>query len=153
MKSFKILAALAVASTLALSGCQRAEAATLPLDTTLGYVHNSVVDKEGVGLNVGTEVNKFRLGVTSFTSSERLESVGAYAGVPIYVQGTRLGVVPQVHVKRYREASETVGGVGLGLEYKLTPTVRLEGSGVFERGFDNSDVKGEVYTVGLTKTF
>ena len=58
-----------------------------------------------------------------------------------------------MHVKRYREASETVGGVGLGLEYKLTPTVRLEGSGVFERGFDDSDVKGEVYTVGLTKTF
>lgn len=153
MKGFKLLGLLALTSALALSGCQRAEAAPLPLDVTLGYVNSNVIDEEGVGLNIGTEVNNVRFGLTTFTTDERLESYGAYAGVPIQIHNTKVSVVPQLRVERYRNIGETVGGAGLGLEYQINPTLRLEGSGIVAKGFDNSDVKGEIYTVGLTKTF
>ena len=155
MKNFKFLGLAAIASILAFSGCTRAEAVApiLPLEASVGYVDNGVIDKEGVGINLGTEVNNVRFGLTAFTSSERLESYGAYAGVPFYVQGTKFGVVPQIRVERYRDISETVGGIGLGVEYKLTDTVRFEASGIAAKGFDNSDVDGGIYSLGFTKTF
>lgn len=155
MKNFKTLAAVALVSALAITGCQKAEAAVvaLPVDASISYADNTVIDKEGVEVKLGTEVNKFRLGLTGFATDERVESLGGYAGIPIYVQNTRLAVVPQIRVERYFDIEETVGGIGLGLEYKLTDTVRIEGVALANRGFDNSDVRGETYTVGLTKRF
>lgn len=152
MKGFKFLAVLAVASALALTGCQRAEAA-LPLDANISYVDNTIIDQEGVGINLGTEVKNVKFGLTTFTSDERLESYGAYAGVPIRIHTTSFTVTPQVRVERYREIEETVGAIGLGLGYKFTDTLSLDATGLVARGFDNSDVDGEIYSVGLTKTF
>lgn len=152
MKNFKVLGLLAFTTVLAFSGCTRAEAATL-VDTNLSYVDNGVIDKEGIAFNLGTEVNDVRFGLTTFSTSQRLESYGAYAGVPIYVQGTKFGVVPQIRLERYRDLGERVGGIGLGVEYKLSNTVRFEASGIASKGFDNSDVNGGVYSVGISKTF
>ncbi len=152
MKNFKALTVLALTSTLAIFGCAQAEAA-LPVDLGVGYANNSIIDEEGVEVKVGTEVNKFRLGLNSFTTDNRVESLGGYVGIPIYVQNTNLALVPQIRVERYFDLEETTGGVGLGVEYKITDSVRLEGVALANRSFDSSDVKGEIYTVGLTKTF
>lgn len=153
MKGFKFLGLLALTSALALSGCQRAEAAALPLKASVGYVDNTVIDKEGVGLNLGTEASGVEFGLTTLVTEDRMESYGAYAGVPIRIHNTRISLTPQVRVERYREAEETVGGVGLGLGYDLTPSLRLDAVGLVAKGFDDSDVNGEIYTFGLTKTF
>lgn len=153
MKNFKVVTAIALASILGLSACQRAEAAPLPLDASITYVDNKIIDEEGVGVNLGTEVNNVQFGLTTFSTDERLESFGAYAGVPIRIHSTRFTVTPQIRVERYRQIEETVGGIGLGVDYNLTETLRLGASGIAARGFDNSDIDGEIYSVGLTKTF
>lgn len=152
MENFKAVAAVSLLSVLAITGCQKAEA-VLPVDLGIGYVDNSIIDEEGVEVKVGTELNKFRLGLNSFTTDNRIESLGGYLGVPIYVQNTNLALTPQIRVERYFDLKETTGGVGLGVEYKITDSVRLEGVALANRSFDNSDIKGEIYTVGLTKTF
>ena len=153
MKHFKVLIAIALASVMGLSACQRAEASQLPLDASINYVNNNVVDEEGVGLNLGTEVNNVEFGLTTFSTDERLESYGLYAGVPIAIHNTRVSVTPQIRIERYRSLDETVGGIGLGLDYNLTETLRLGATGIVAKGFSDSEVKGEVYSVGLTKTF
>ena len=153
MKNIKILTAVALASILGLSACERAEAATLPLDASISYVDNTIIEEEGVGINLGTEVNNVQFGLTTFSTDERLESYGAYACVPVRIHNTRFTVTPQIRVEHYREIDETVGGIGLGVDYNLTETLRLGASGIAAEGFDDSDVDGEIYSVGLTKTF
>ena len=44
-------------------------------------------------------------------------------------------------------------GVGLNVGYRINESLVLEGQGTVNRSFDSSNYTGEVYTVGLTKTF
>lgn len=140
-----------VVSALTLTGCQPAKAA--PLEIKLGYMDNNLIENEGVQLAVGTEVKNVRLGVSTFTSDKRLETYGVYAGIPINVQGTRFTLTPNITTERYHDIKETVGGVGLNLEYALTPTLRIEGGGTVNRSFDSSDYSDSVYNLGLVKRF
>ena len=43
--------------------------------------------------------------------------------------------------------------VGLNVGYRINKSLVLEGQGTVNRSFDSSNYTGEVYTVGLTKTF
>lgn len=149
MKSIKLAVFGILASVLTLAGCTQSKAA----DFSLGYQNNEVINQEGVVASVGTEYKNIRLGVNTFSTDERLETYGAYVGIPIYIQGTNFTVTPQAQVDHYRELDEVVGGLGLGLEYAFTDTVRLTGVAMVHEGFDDSSIDGESYTVGLTKTF
>lgn len=149
MKNIKLAVFGILAMAVTLMGCSRAEA----VDFSVGYQDNTVIDKEGVAASVGGEYNNLRLGVNTFTTSDKLESYGVYGKLPIYIQGTRFTVTPQAQVDHYRDADEVVGGLGIGGEFALTDTLRLEAVAMAHKGFDNKDFKGETYTVGLTKTF
>lgn len=149
MKNMKLAVMGVLAATMALVGCQQAQA----LDFALGYQDNTVVDEDGVFASVGSEYKNIRYGVSAFTSSERLESYGAYAKLPLYIHQTRFAVTPQAQVEHYRNADEVVGGLGIGLEYKLSDTLRAEAVAMAHEAFDDSSVDGETYTFSLTKTF
>lgn len=149
MKIINVMVLGLFASALTLLGCQPANA----MDFSLGYQDNQVIDKEGVVASAGGEYNNLRYGVTTFATTDKLESYGVYGKMPIYIQGTNFAVTPQIQVDRYRDIKETVGSVGLGGEYAFTKTLRLEAIGMVSKGFDNSDVRGETYTIGLTKAF
>ena len=149
MKSINVLVFGLFAAALALVGCEKAEA----VEIGVGYVNNSVIDKEGTNLKVGSEWNNVRYGVTTMVSSERVESYGAYLGVPLRLQGVQLEITPTITTEYYHEAKETIGGVGLNVGYRINESLVLEGQGTVNRSFDSSNYTGEVYTVGLTKTF
>lgn len=149
MKKLILSLSAVVALSLSATACTKAEAA----DFSLGYQDNSLIDEEGVTASLGTELNGVRLGVNTFTSSDRLEYYGAYAKLPIYVQNTKFAFTPQAQVDHYRDADEVVGGLGLGVEYAFTDNIRLEVVAMAHEGFDNSSFDGETYTVGMTKTF
>ncbi len=153
MKAIKIFALTIFASALAVSGCTRAQAA--PLDVSVGYQNNEVVNQEGVVIKVGTEVNNIRLGLTTFTSNERLETYGGFIGVPLQVQGTKFSVVPQVYLEQYRKDSDLVGSIGIGGEYQLPKNYRLEAVALASRSLDNYNESGTngVYSLALTKRF
>lgn len=118
-----------------------------------GYVNNKVIDKEGTNLKVGSEWNNIRYGLTTMVSTERAESYGAYLGIPLRLQGVQLEITPTITTEYYHEAKETIGGVGLNVGYRINKSLVLEGQGTVNRSFDSSNYTGEVYTVGLTKTF
>ena len=99
MSKIKIAVFGILASVLTLSGCTQAEA----VDFSLGYQNNEVINQEGVVASVGTEYKNIRLGVNTFSTDERLETYGAYVGIPIYIQGTSFAVTPQAQVDHYRE--------------------------------------------------
>ena len=149
MKSINAVVFGLFAAVLTLVGCQKAEA----VEIGVGYVNNKVVDKEGTNLKVGSELNNIRYGITTMVSSERVESYGAYLGVPLRLQGVQLEITPTITTEYYHEAKETVGGVGLNVGYRINESLVLEGQGTVNRSFDSSNYTGEVYTVGLTKTF
>ena len=134
---------------LALAGCQKAEA----VEIGAGYVNNKLIDKEGTNLKVGSEWNNIRYGLTTMVSTERAESYGAYLGVPLRLQGVQLEITPTITAEYYHEAKETIGGVGLNVGYRINKSLVLEGQGTVNRSFDSSNYTGEVYSVGLTKTF
>lgn len=149
MKSINAVVFGLFAAALTLVGCQKAEA----VEIGVGYVNNNVIDKEGTNLKVGSEWNNIRYGVTTMVSSERVESYGAYLGVPLRLQGVQLEITPTITTEYYHEAKETIGGVGLNVGYRINESLVLEGQGTVNRSFDSSNYTGEVYTVGLTKTF
>lgn len=149
MKKF----ASSMSAVLALSALAVACTPATAAEFSLGYQDNSVIDEEGVAASLGTEVNNIRFGLNTFTSSDRLESYGAYAELPINIHRTKFTVTPQLQVDQYREADEVVGGLGLGVEYALTESTRLEAVAMAHEGFDESEFDGETYTVGVTKTF
>ena len=149
MKSINVLVFGLFAAALALVGCEKAGA----VEIGVGYVNNSVIDKEGTNLKVGSEWNNVRYGVTTMVSSERVESYGAYLGVPLRLQGLQLEITPTITTEYYHEAKETIGGVGLNVGYRINESLVLEGQGTVNRSFDSSNYTGEVYTVGFTKTF
>ena len=149
MKSINAVVFGLFAAVLTLVGCQKAEA----VEIGVGYVNNKVIDKEGTNLKVGSEWNNIRYGVTTMVSSERVESYGAYLGVPLRLQGVQLEITPTITTEYYHEAKETIGGVGLNVGYRINKSLVLEGQGTVNRSFDSSNYTGEVYTVGLTKTF
>mgnify|MGYP003428378904 FL=1 len=149
MKSINAVVFGLFASVLTLAGCGKAEA----VEIGVGYVNNSVIDKEGTNLKVGSEWNNIRYGVTTMVSTERVETYGAYLGVPLRLQGVQLEITPTITTEYYHEAKETIGGVGLNVGYRINESLVLEGQGTVNRSFDSSNYTGEVYTVGLTKTF
>ena len=149
MKSINAVVFGLFAAALTLVGCQKAQA----VEIGVGYVNNKVIDKEGTNLKVGSEWNNIRYGVTTMVSSERVESYGAYLGVPLRLQGLQLEITPTITTEYYHEAKETIGGVGLNVGYRINKSLVLEGQGTVNRSFDSSNYTGEVYTVGLTKTF
>ena len=149
MKSINVLVFGLFAAVLTLVGCEKAQA----VEIGVGYVNNSVIDKEGTNLKVGSEWNNIRYGVTTMVSTERVETYGAYLGVPLRLQGVQLEITPTITTEYYHEAKETIGGVGLNVGYRINESLVLEGQGTVNRSFDSSNYTGEVYTVGLTKTF
>lgn len=149
MKSINAVVFGLFAAVLVLAGCQKAEA----VEVGVGYVNNKVIDKEGTNLKVGSEWNNIRYGLTTMVSTERAETYGAYLGVPLRLQGVQLEITPTITTEYYHEAKETVGGVGLNVGYRINESLVLEGQGTVNRSFDSSNYSGEVYTVGLTKTF
>ena len=149
MKSINVLVFGLFAAVLTLVGCEKAQA----VEVGVGYVNNKVIDKEGTNLKVGSEWNNIRYGVTTTVSTERVETYGAYLGVPLRLQGVQLEITPTITTEYYHEAKETIGGVGLNVGYRINESLVLEGQGTVNRSFDSSNYTGEVYTVGLTKTF
>ena len=149
MKSINAVVFGLFAAVLTLAGCEQAKA----VEIGVGYVNNKVIDKEGTNLKVGSEWNNIRYGLTTMVSNERAESYGAYLGVPLRLQGVQLEITPTITTEYYHEAKETVGGVGLNVGYRINESLVLEGQGTVNRSFDSSNYSGEVYTVGLTKTF
>lgn len=149
MKSINAVVFGLFAAVLTLAGCQKAEA----VEIGVGYVNNKVIDKEGTNLKVGSEWNNIRYGLTTMVSTERAEVYGAYLGVPLRLQGVQLEITPTITTEYYHEAKETIGGVGLNVGYRINESLVLEGQGTVNRSFDSSNYSGEVYTVGLTKTF
>ena len=149
MKSINVAVFGLFAAALALVGCEKAEA----VEIGVGYVNNSVIDKEGTNLKVGSEWNNIRYGVTTMVSGERAETYGTYLGVPLRLQGLQLEITPTITTEYYHEAKETIGGVGLNVGYCINESLVLEGQGTVNRSLDSSNYTGKVYTVGFTKTF
>ena len=149
MKSINVIVFGLFAAVLTLAGCEKAQA----VEIGVGYVNNNVIDKEGTNLKVGSEWNNIRYGVTTMVSTESVESYGVYLGVPLHLQGLQLEITPTITTEYYHEAKETIGGVGLNVGYRINESLVLEGQGTVNRSFDSSNYTGEVYTVGLTKTF
>ena len=149
MKSINVIVFGLFAAVLTLAGCEKAQA----VEIGVGYVNNNVIDKEGTNLKVGSEWNNIRYGVTTMVSTESVESYGVYLGVPLHLQGLQLEITPTITTEYYHEAKETIGGVGLNVGYRINESLVLEGQGTVNRSFDSSNYTGEVYTIGLTKTF
>ena len=149
MKSINAVVFGLFAAVLTLAGCEKAQA----VEIGVSYVNNNVIDKEGTNLKVGSEWNNIRYGVTTMVSTESVESYGVYLGVPLRLQGVQLEITPTITTEYYHEAKETIGGVGLNVGYRINESLVLEGQGTVNRSFDSSNYTGEVYTVGLTKTF
>ena len=149
MKSINVVVFGLLAAVLFLAGCEKAQA----VEIGVGYVNNNVIDKEGTNLKVGSEWSNIRYGLTTMVSSERVETYGVYLGVPLRLQGVQLEITPTITTEYYHEAKETIGGVGLNVGYRINESLVLEGQGTVNRSFDSSNYTGEVYTVGLTKTF
>ena len=134
----------------------------LPVDVTLAYENSKVTDNDGqdsLRAEIGTQVNKFNLGLTTLTNNDTFRAYGAYAGIPLRVQGTKLTVEPRIAVEQYRDESEIVGSIGVGAQYEIVPTVALNGRFMYSEAFtdigdDNTtNLSGESYIVGLTKRF
>lgn len=149
MKTFNVLIATALLAVSA-SACTRAEAA--PLDVTLGYTNNNVVDEVGLRADIGTEIKNIRFGLTTFSSDNRLVNYGAYGQLPIRIHETKFAVTPQVRVEQYRDESELVGSLGLGLEYQLASDVRVDAVALVSES-DDETLDGESYMFGVTKSF
>ena len=134
----------------------------LPVDVTLAYENSKVTNNDGqdsLRAEIGTQVNKFNLGLTTLTNNDTFRAYGAYAGIPLRVQGTKLTVEPRIAVEQYRDESEIVGSIGVGAQYEIVPTVALNGRFMYSEAFtdigdDNTtNLSGESYMVGLTKRF
>lgn len=146
--STKTIAVLAI--TMALLACTRADAA--PVDVTLGYTNNNVTNESGLRAEIGTSYNNLRYGLTTLTSDNRLVNYGAYGQMPIAIHNTKFSVTPQVRVEQYREESELVGSLGLGLEYALADSVRVDAVALTSKSNDN-ELDGESFMFGVTKSF
>ena len=149
MKSINAVVFGLFAAVLTLAGCEKAQA----VEIGVGYVNNNVIDKEGTNLKVGSEWSNIRYGVTTMVSSERVESYGAYLGVPLRLQGVQLEITPTIITEYYDDAEEFVGGVGMNVAYQINKSLFLEAQGTTNRSFDSSSYTGEVYSVGLVKRF
>ena len=135
-----------------------------PVEVTLGYEYNDVTEGQDAVDSLRAEIGTVSkvghadvsYGLTTLVNDSSLRSYGAYAGMPLKVQGTKLTVEPRIAVEQYRDESELVGSVGVGARYEIVPTVDLNARAMYSRAFD-SDAKdlldGESYMVGLTKRF
>ena len=135
-----------------------------PVEVILGYEYNDVTEGQDAVDSLRAEIGTVSkvghadvsYGLTTLVNDSSLRSYGAYAGMPLKVQGTKLTVEPRFAVDQYRDESELVGSVGVGARYEIVPTVDLNARAMYSRAFD-SDAKdlldGESYMVGLTKRF
>ena len=135
-----------------------------PVEVILGYEYNDVTEGQDAVDSLRAEIGTVSkvghadvsYGLTTLVNDSSLRSYGAYAGMPLKVQGTKLTVEPRIAVEQYRDESELVGSVGVGARYEIVPTVDLNARAMYSRAFD-SDAKdlldGESYMVGLTKRF
>lgn len=156
----KKILTLGLSSVLAMSvmACSKPAVAqtayALPIDVTLGYANNNVLEKDGLRAELGTEVRGVRLGLTSLTSEDRMETYGVYGAVPFQVHDTKLSIVPRIEAERYREIDETFGSLGIGAEYQMTPTIRADAVYKYSKAFDSDvDLDGNSFLFGVTKTF
>lgn len=163
-KSLLLILALTPILAIACSKPAVAGVTINPVEVTLGYEYNDVTEgQDGVDslrAEIGTVSKVGRAdvsyGLTTLTNDSSLRSYGAYAGLPLKVQGTKFTVEPRIAVEQYRDESELVGSIGVGGRYEIAPTVDLNARAMYSRAFDN-DAKdlldGESYMVGLTKRF
>ena len=93
------------------------------------------------------------MGVNTFSTEDKLETYGLYVASPIRLEGSKVFITPQSQLDHYHETDSVVGSLGAGVEYHFTNTLRLDGVALAHKGFNDTDVKGETYTVKLTKTF
>lgn len=150
MKNIKMLKLCVVSVIVLVFSTIQAQA----VDFSLGYQDNQVIDKEGVVASIGTQTkNGVRVGVNTFSTEDKLETYGVYVASPIRLEGSKVFVTPQSQLDHYRDTDSVVGSLGAGVEYHFTKTLRLEGVALAHKGFNDTDVKGETYTVKLTKTF
>ena len=150
MKSINAVVFGLFAAVLVLAGCEKAEA----VDFSLGYVDNKVIDKEGVVASIGTQTNSgTRVGINTFSTEDKLETYGVYVASPIRLGVSKVFITPQSQLDHYRDTDSVVGSLGAGAEYHFTNTLRLDGVALAHKGFNDTDVKGETYTIKLTKTF
>ena len=161
-----LLLALALTPILAIACTKPAVAGVTinPVEVTLGYEYNDVTEGQDAVDSLRAEIGTVSkvghadvsYGLTTLVNDSSLRSYGAYAGMPLKVQGTKLTVEPRIAVEQYRDESELVGSVGVGARYEIVPTVDLNARAMYSRAFD-SDAKdlldGESYMVGLTKRF
>ena len=94
-----------------------------------------------------------RVGINTFSTEDKLETYGVYVASSIRLDGSKVFITPQSQLDHYRDTDSVVGSLGAGVEHHFTNTLRLEGVVLARKGFNDTDVKGEAYTVGLTKTF
>ena len=149
MKSINAVVFGLFAAVLTLAGCQKAEA----VEIGVGYVDSKIIGVDGASFKVGSEKSGVRYGLTTMVTKDRAENFGVYVGVPFRLKSVQLEFTPTLTTEYYREAGETVGGVGMNIGYRINESLVLESQGMVNRSFDNSDFKGETYTIGLTKTF
>ena len=161
-----LLLALALTPILAIACTKPAVAGVTinPVEVILGYEYNDVTEGQDAVDSLRAEIGTVSkvghadvsYGLTTLVNDSSLRSYGAYAGMPLKVQGTKLTVEPRIAVEQYRDESELVGSVGVGARYEIVPTVDLNARAMYSRAFD-SDAKdlldGESYMVGLTKRF
>ena len=120
----------------------------------LGSLATVISYKEGVVASIGTQTkNGKRVGVNTFSTEDKLETYGVYVASPIRLEGSKVFITPQSQLDHYRDTDSVVGSLGAGVEHHFTNTLRLEGIALAHKGFNDTDVKGETYTVKLTKTF
>ena len=167
MKNFLKISLMSFAALGLATACTKPAVAGVtinPVDVTLGYEYNDVTEgqdgTDSLRAEIGT-VSKLgnanvAYGLTTLTNESSLRSYGAYAGLPLKVQGTKLTVEPRIAVEQYRDESELVGSIGVGARYEIVPTVDLNARAMYSRAFDNEAkdrLDGESYMVGLTKRF
>ena len=131
-----------------------AQAYAAPIDVTLGYANNDALGKDGLRAELGTELRGVRLGLTSLTSEDRMETYGVYAAVPFQVHNTKLSIVPRIEAERFRQVDESVGSLGIGAEYQMTQNVRADAVYKYSKAFDSDvDLDGNSFLFGVTRTF
>jgi hypothetical protein len=160
-----LLLTLALTPILAIACSKPAVASdNFPVDVTLAYESNDVTEDklDALRAEIGTVTQNtkgninFAYGITTLTSKDKLQSFGAYAGIPISVKGTKLTVEPRIAVEHFRDMEEMVGSVGLGAQYAVDDTTRLNLRAMYSETFDSKykdELNGNSYMVGLTKRF
>ena len=141
-----------IAGSFGVQACQKAQAEN---SVTAMWENNHIVDESGLTLQLGTKVRGIDTGLTTFTSSDKLQSVGAFGSLPFAVTGTPITIDTGLGVDHYRESSDTYGNAFVTVGYKLAESVTAKAQTKYSHVFGNTDAKehGVNYAFGITKTF